>query len=77
MNLKLKVENGKIELPEHLHVPNGTEVLLQFAFKEQGSSREFRFPTYRGDGPHPGIDLSDTSKLFAILDAETAPRIGE
>ncbi len=75
MTIRLKVYNGTISLPTEIHLPDGTEVEISVIGEtNEPAGSGFRFPTFRGNGLLPGVDLEDKEAIEAILEGDKYPR---
>lgn len=48
-------------------IEDGLRLLLAQR-RERKGSKEFRLPTFKGDGLQPGVDLDDSAALYDLMD---------
>jgi len=72
MSIRLRIYDDNIALPKGVHFPDGTMVEI-FVVTEDSTNEtkpQLSFPTFRGDGLMPGVDLEDKNAIGAILDGD-------
>ncbi len=80
MRTTLDLDDALMRRAKKLAAERGTSLtaLIEEALRERLTRparvpRKRRLHTFRGDGLRPGVELSDTSALLDLLDADAAP----
>lgn len=72
MTIRVRIYHDNIALPEGVHFPDGTMVEISVVTEDSANEAkpQLSFPTFRGDGLMPGVDLEDKEAIGVILDGD-------